>query len=174
MELKRHARLVIHDMEPADFERQFPDLSGSATLLAEDQKISQCLGCFGCWVKTPGKCVLKDEYNRIAALFDEPTEEIVLISKCVYGGYSPFVKNVMDRSIGFMLPFFTMHKDELHHQPRVKSRPRFTVHFYGPDITAAERKTAEELVRANSLNLNISTHTVLFHNRVEEMEGSLI
>lgn len=24
------------------------------------EKINPCMGCFGCWTKTPGKCVIRD------------------------------------------------------------------------------------------------------------------
>ena len=28
-------------------------------------KIADCLGCFGCWVKTPGRCVIDDAERGI-------------------------------------------------------------------------------------------------------------
>ncbi|WP_407654270.1 MULTISPECIES: hypothetical protein [Caproicibacterium] len=31
-------------------------------------------------------------------------DELILISKCCYGGFSPFVKNVLDRSIPYIHP----------------------------------------------------------------------
>ena len=30
------------------------------TIVLEDKKIDYCTGCFGCWVQTPGECVIKD------------------------------------------------------------------------------------------------------------------
>ena len=29
-------------------------------MVLRNEKIAPCLGCFGCWLKTPGKCVIND------------------------------------------------------------------------------------------------------------------
>src|SRR5690554_7776971 len=31
-----------------------------------EKKITECVGCFGCWVKTPGICVIPDESREMA------------------------------------------------------------------------------------------------------------
>lgn len=174
MALHRSGRIIIHDLAAADWQRKFPALGEEAAFHAKDQRIAQCVGCFGCWVKTPGQCVLKDEFNQMGGWFDEPTEEIILISECVYGGFSPAVKNVLDRSIGFMLPFFSVINGELHHRPRTQNRPRISAYFYGHDITPGERKTAEELVQANALNLNAGGCSVHFYHEIDELEAGLL
>ncbi|AOY77702.1 flavodoxin family protein [Clostridium formicaceticum] len=33
------------------------------SILLHQKKIGECMGCFGCWVKTPGICVI-DDYGR--------------------------------------------------------------------------------------------------------------
>ncbi|TFG71263.1 MAG: flavodoxin family protein, partial [Anaerolineales bacterium] len=30
-------------------------------LMLRDMDIKYCTGCFGCWVKTPGECVVQDD-----------------------------------------------------------------------------------------------------------------
>ena len=30
--------------------------------------IAGCIGCFSCWVKTPGKCIIRDDATRIYPL----------------------------------------------------------------------------------------------------------
>lgn len=45
-------------------------------------------------VRTPGKCVQTDGYEMMGELFAQ-TEELVIVSRCVYGSFSPFVKMVL-------------------------------------------------------------------------------
>ena len=34
-------------------------------LYAQEMKISPCVGCNACWLKTPGICAVKDDYEEI-------------------------------------------------------------------------------------------------------------
>ena len=35
-----------------------------STYRLRDLKVADCLGCFGCWVKTPGQCVIDDPQEK--------------------------------------------------------------------------------------------------------------
>lgn len=106
-ELRQHEkRLVIHDL-PAG---AMPAVKDENIIeICDDGSIKSCIGCFGCWLKTPGKCILKDKYNEMGRLL-AGSGEIILISRCCFGGPGPFVKNVLDRSIPYILPYFVIKK----------------------------------------------------------------
>lgn len=91
------------------FISDIPDLSiqiGDELKAPHDSQILRhCIGCFGCWVKTPGECIIKDSYQNMGKQLSK-CEELILISKCTYGGVSPFVKNVLDRAIPYISPNF--------------------------------------------------------------------
>jgi hypothetical protein len=46
-------KLIIHDLDELKFKRLFPDLPNSFRVVSNDGTIKNCVGCFGCWVKTP-------------------------------------------------------------------------------------------------------------------------
>ena len=58
------------------------------------QTIAPCLGCFGCWTKTPGRCVLRDDavtiYPRIAK-----SSRVLYVSAVVFGGYDVPMKTML-------------------------------------------------------------------------------
>ena len=78
-ELRQHEkRLVIHDL-PAG---AMPAVKDENIIeICDDGSIKSCIGCFGCWLKTPGKCILKDKYNEMGSLL-AGSGEIILISRC--------------------------------------------------------------------------------------------
>ncbi len=36
-------------------------------------KIANCVGCFGCWTKTPGRCVIRDDGTKVYPLSPKAT-----------------------------------------------------------------------------------------------------
>ena len=34
-------------------------------IIVKDKNIGTCIGCFGCWNKTPGVCVIKDDMKEV-------------------------------------------------------------------------------------------------------------
>jgi len=155
---KRISRIIIHDLKPEELDI---DLGENDVVISKGSPIGQCIGCFGCWIKTPSSCVIKDEYQKLGSMFCH-VDEIICVSKCTYGGFSPFVKNVLDRCIGHLLPFFSLRNNEVHHTPRTDNHPRLTVHFYG-DISEDERQTAQKLIPANAINMVAIKNSVYFH-----------
>lgn len=143
------SRLILHDLPPKTAAEDLSDAKG--TPFWASQTFSHCMGCFGCWLKTPGKCVLKDEASQLAVLMPEH-EELVIISRLTYGGLSGDVKAVLDRSIGFMLPFFRLIDGASRHQKRYEGALSLRYLFYGAG-SEEEQKTARTLTEANAKNL---------------------
>ena len=94
-------------------------------------------------------------------------------SRCVYGGSSPYVKNVLDRSIGYLQPFFRIIDGEMHHVMRHDNRMAITTHFYGDAITKLEEETADRLAKANAVNFGASGCTVHFYQTPEQIRGNM-
>lgn len=75
-----------------------------------EKKIQDCLGCFSCWSKTPGKCVIKDD---MAELFEMiMSSDITVFASPVYvGGVTGIMKNFIDRLIPATDPHLKMDRD---------------------------------------------------------------
>lgn len=143
-------KTIIHDLEDFRLDNTF----------VINSNISNCKGCFNCWVKTPRRCIYKDK-NISSILL--ASDEIIIISKCVNGCYSFKVKKILERCIGFVEPFFVIRNKEIHHKPRTTKKIFLSVYFYG-EVTDQERKTAIKLVQANSKNFNVSINKIVFDN----------
>lgn len=165
--------VIIHDLSENEFNSVTGNINNEkARIISDNGKIKHCKGCFECWIKTPGKCVINDGYQNIGEIFSR-ADKITIISKCCYGGYSPFVKNVLDRCISFLLPFFKIVGNEVHHSMRYEKKIRMEVHFYGENIDEEERDIADELVRANSVNLDAEEYSLSFYDSLEMMKNRI-
>lgn len=162
-------KLLIHDLTEDIFQEFYPQIAEDDIVITDDGSIRSCIGCFGCWLKTPGACIIKDNYNQIGKNI-AMCSEIHIISKCIYGGYSPFVKNVLDRSISYVHPYFAIVNGEMHHQQRYKKAPSMKVTFYGDDISSEEKEIARKLVEANAVNLYCTVDSVAFLDFLPQQE----
>ncbi len=166
-------KLLIHDLENNEFKKIFPNQLDDTIIISDDDTIHHCIGCFGCWIKTPGACIIRDKYGDMGEYLSK-CQEVILISKCCYGGFSPFVKNVLDRSISYIHPYFAIRNGEMHHRRRYKNHIDMRVWFYGENITEKEKQTSGKLVKANSINLDCHVSSISFVNRIEKMEDEIL
>ncbi|MDR2870491.1 MAG: hypothetical protein LBV04_08580 [Deferribacteraceae bacterium] len=117
--------------------------------VACQKELLPCNSCFACWVKTPGRCIKRDIYTLVATKISR-SHELHIISKCFWGGYSPAVQNVLDRSIGYLHPFITTIDGEMYYRKRYPHTFTLTVNFYGNNITKAEERTAKDVANSSA------------------------
>ena len=165
-------KIILHDLNQQEFTAWHLNKDADTIVISDNGKIRNCIGCFGCWIKTPGVCVLKDSYSNMGELLSK-CDEFIIISRCVYGSYSPFIRNVWDRSISYLLPYFITRNGETHHRPRYKNTFLLSVHFYADNITQEERETAKALVEANGVNFYTAGNKVYFHNSLHAVQEVL-
>lgn len=83
----------------------------------QDLEINPCLGEFSCMVKSPGKCIQKDDMSWLDPKISQ--SDIVVLASPVYcDGVNGPMKTVMDRTLPEILPFFEVENDHLRHPLR--------------------------------------------------------
>ncbi len=67
-------------------------------------EIKPCLGCFSCWNRTPGRCCVQDDMERVIA--DMLWADVTIWSFPLYYFTVPGpLKNLIDRQLPMLLPF---------------------------------------------------------------------
>lgn len=161
--------VLIHDLQGDQAERLVAGYGKDTVVVSDDGSIKHCLGCFGCWTKDPGACIIKDKYSSMGSLLGA-CRELHIVSECVYGGFSPFIKNVLDRSISYVHPDFRMREGKTHHRLRYDRPFQIYAWFYGEALTENEQKTARELLVANSINMGCPVAEVHFLEDIAGLE----
>lgn len=128
-------------------------LNWDATSISlEDKNIAYCTGCFGCWVQTPGECVIKD-YEETIVREMVHSDLIIYITPIVFGGYSSILKKALDRQIGRVLPYFTKVDGEVHHSKRYEKQQSLLSIGLIDKHDAEKEEVFKSLVSRNAINM---------------------
>jgi multimeric flavodoxin WrbA len=165
-------KLVLHDLLSHQIEALLAGTTGEHTIFSSLPTVRHCEGCFGCWVKTPGVCVIDDRCKGLTVVIPEHSH-LLVISRMVFGSLSPDVKAVLERCIGYLMPFFRIVDGEMHHTLRYDHSLDIHYIFYGPNIMEREKETARRLVAANALNLGAKNSSASFYQSIDEIEVAL-
>ncbi len=94
-----------------------------AQLDLRDLPLRYCVGCWGCWVKTPGECVSRDaslEMDRAVIHAD-----FVLWAAPLKMGFpAALLKMAMDKHLPLIHPYMVVERMEAHHRRRYARYPR--------------------------------------------------
>lgn len=167
-------KLILHDLTDnslKDFSEGNPDIE----LFCAVPKVKHCTACFGCWLKTPGMCVIDDRAQEFMNLLVK-ADEFHVVSRLLYGGLSTEIKAVIDRSLGYILPYFDIEDGHMHHPPRYNKTMSINYHLYPYDkdgITDSEMETMRGIARANAVNMSLRQHTCNFYKDINELRSTL-
>lgn len=128
-------------------------------------KIGNCVGCFGCWTKTPGKCVIRDDAVKVYPRIAE-SSHVLYVSKIKYGGYDTPMKTMLERAIPIQQAFIRLLHGETHHVQRNVVPKQAVIMGYG-DISTQEQEVFRQLVARNANNMSFTSYRVVF---VQESE----
>lgn len=102
----------------------------SRVFYTEEMKISPCLGCNACWLKTPGKCALHDDYEQILKGCLQ-YDAVVLLSGTSFGFIHSAMKNVIDRLLPLATMYICVQDGQIRHIPRYQKDYRFLLLYSG-------------------------------------------
>lgn len=123
-------------------------------------KIANCMGCFRCWTKTPGKCVIRDDATAVYPCIAK-SNKVIYVSRLKYGGYDSVMKTMLERAIPIQQAFIRIHNDETHHVQRAVTPKQATIIAYG-DIDEEERDIFRNLVARNASNMSFESYNIIF------------
>ncbi len=91
-----------------------------------DLEINGCRGCFNCWWVTPGKCVQKDDMEKILPAIAEA--DVMLLGTPIYGrNVTHYLQKLLERTFVFTLPEMVNHDGETRHPGRVRRFPHMVL-----------------------------------------------
>lgn len=128
-------------------------------------KIAHCVGCFGCWTKTPGKCVIRDDAVKVYPLIAE-SDAVIYVSRIKYGGYDTVMKTMLERAIPIQMAFIRLLDGETHHVQRAVALKKAVIIAYG-DTDEEEREVFRRLAERNAKNMSFKSWRIVFVNENE-------
>ena len=143
-------------------------------------KLAHCIGCFGCWLETPGICRYHEADG--CAILQEviQSDTMILFTPVSFGGYSSQLKQIVDRFVSLCLPYFHAYHGELHHVPRYAHFPRWVTVGVQLQFNAEDAALFKLVVGRNAINFHAKSYAVEVvrstddPDRLREVFGSLL
>ncbi len=131
-------RVIIREIQEVDIPSDF-------MLDLTDMTVKDCVGCWSCWVKTPGKCVHKDLDAFYRAYLS--ADKVTIFMKVSQGFVSGNLKTLFDRMIPLYLPFISYETGESMHLARYEKYPDIEVYYEGIFETDEDQIIFEDYIR---------------------------
>lgn len=137
---------------------------------AEQLQFTPCTGCFGCWVKTPGRCVFHDDLEPV--LGNIIAADILLVVAPVYDGFFPaIIKKCFDRMIPLLHPYLEIVNKEVHHRKRYQHYPELALIIDLDDFDEEVRTLMNHWAERIVINMRSRLRALFSFSEVLELDG---
>jgi len=144
-------------------------------LTLRNMDIKYCIGCFGCWVKTPGQCMVADDSHQVCRAMIN-SDFTLWASPLIKGFPSALLKKTMDKSIPLIHPYFVVDHNEAHHRARYARYPLLGLLLAkGEDADDEDVRIVTDIFSRTALNMKSRlAFSVLTDRPVEEITRAIL
>jgi len=147
--------------------------TGNSTVVLNlrEMKVNYCIGCYTCWLKTPGSCVFKDDGPHILKEYLN-SDFVLYASPLIMGFISSLLKTVQERCLPLVHPFLYVNKDRMQHLSRYDKYPAIALLLdYTDKFDQASSEIVEKVFRSSNNRKFLFTKTM--ENSPEEVAYAL-
>ena len=136
-----------------------------------NHNIISCTGCWGCWVKTPGECLFRDDSREIRKEVIR-ADLLIFASPLIMGFTSALLKIMQDKLIPLVLPYIELVDNECHHEKRYEKYPKLgLVYASEPETDREDIQILTDIYKRLAINLRSELQ---FSKSIEEPLENLI
>ncbi|ACL70115.1 flavodoxin family protein [Halothermothrix orenii] len=165
--LNVYSKIIRKELKSRDYEVN--------TVILHEKRIADCIGCFGCWIKKPGVCIIDDYAQKIANMFIN-SDLVIYLTPIVFGGDSYQLKKALDRMIPLISPFFIKVDGEIHHKPRYKEYPSILGIGVMSNFNEEQVQLFNNLIKRNSINFhspNYVSEVIVSDKDIDHMQKKI-
>ena len=136
--------------------------------------VRYCIGCWGCWLKTPGECIVADGSRDICREYIN-SDLVLFASPVIMGFTSALLKKAHEKLLPLLHPYFELVQGEVHHIARYDKYPLMALLLEkGKDTDEEDIKIISDIYRRDAINLKTSfSFTRLTSDSVEEVASEI-
>jgi len=124
-----------------------------------DPSINACIGCWTCWLKTPGRCVMKDEMTKSYPDYIN-SDTVILLMDTAQGFINHRAKAFFDRTIPHYNPYIEIVDGECHHVARYKKYPNLVFYFDRVGLENQEEQVIEDYLYRAAYHFNTKAYRI--------------
>ncbi len=125
-----------------------------------DKSITACIGCWNCWVKTPGRCVMKDQMTECYPDYVN-SDTVILLMNTAQGFISHQAKAFFDRTIPHYHPYIEIVDGECHHVARYQGYPDMVFYYDTEGLTNQEEQVIEDYLHRTAYHFKSKAYRIV-------------
>ena len=130
------------------------------------QSITACIGCWNCWLKTPGQCVMKDEMATSYVDYVK-SDTVILLMDTAQGFINHLSKAFFDRTIPHYLPYIEIVDSECHHVARYKRYPDLVFYYDTEGLRNEEEQVIEDYLYRTAYHFQSKAYRIVKKGSLE-------
>jgi len=128
-----------------------------------ETEMKDCIGCWSCWWKTPGKCALNDDAFKLYKDYIN-SDEVVILFHTENGFIDGKGKTFLDRLIQHYLPYIKIRNGECGHLKRYDKYPFLNFYFEKSGLSNEEVKIIRDYLTRMAYHFQSPCKEILYEN----------